>query len=43
MKKILIVDDGGDIRTLIRMTLEFEDYDIQEAADGEMAVSTAAA
>ena len=31
MKKILIVDDHADIRRLIRMTLEFEDYDVREA------------
>lgn len=35
MKKILIVEDHADIRRLIRMTLEFEDYAIFEAADGE--------
>ena len=38
MKKILIVDDHVDIRKLIRMTLEFEAYDIVEAADAETAV-----
>ena len=43
MKKILIVDDHADIRKLIRMTLEFEDYDIHEAANGESAVSMAEA
>lgn len=42
MKKILIVDDHADIRRLIRMTLEFEDYDIREAADGEAALEMAA-
>ena len=41
MKKILIVDDHVDIRKLIRMTLEFEAYDIVEAADAETAVSLA--
>ncbi len=41
MKKILIVDDHADIRRLIRMTLEFEDYDIREAADGESALRVA--
>ena len=30
-KRILIVEDHADIRTLIHMTLEFENYDIQEA------------
>ena len=34
MKKILIVEDQPDIRKLIRMTLEFEDYEIHEASDG---------
>ena len=34
MKRVLIVEDQPDIRKLIRMTLEFEPYDIQEAADG---------
>ena len=42
MKKILIVDDHADIRKLIRMTLEFEAYDVQEASDGEVALSLAA-
>ncbi len=31
MKKILIVEDHADIRKLIRMTLELEDYAIIEA------------
>lgn len=38
MKKILIVDDHADIRKLIRMTLEFENYDIYEAETGEAAL-----
>lgn len=42
MKKILIVDDHADIRRLIRLTLEFEDYDIREAANGETALAMAA-
>ena len=33
MKKILIVEDHADIRRLIRMTLEFVDCEIHEAAD----------
>ena len=41
MKKIHIVDDHADIRRLIRMTLEFEDYDIREAADGDQALEMA--
>jgi len=42
MKKILIVDDHADIRRLIRLTLEFERYDIVEAADGPSALELAA-
>jgi DNA-binding response OmpR family regulator len=41
MKKILIVDDHADIRRLIRMTLEFEDYEVREAADGDAALALA--
>lgn len=33
-KKILIVEDQEEIRELIRVTLEFDDYEIHEAADG---------
>ncbi len=43
MKKILIVDDQPDIRKLIRMTLEFEDYEIHEAADGAFGLRMASA
>jgi DNA-binding response OmpR family regulator len=35
MKKILIVEDHADIRRLVRMTLEFEDCEIHEAADAQ--------
>jgi DNA-binding response OmpR family regulator len=35
MKKILIVEDHADIRRLIRMTLEFSDFEIFEAPDGD--------
>jgi DNA-binding response OmpR family regulator len=41
MKKILIVDDHSDIRRLIRMSLEFEAYDVREAATGEAALALA--
>ena len=34
MKRVLIVEDQADIRKLIRMTLEFEPYEIFEAANG---------
>ena len=33
MKKILIIEDQPDIRRLVRMTLEFEDWEIHEAPD----------
>jgi len=35
MKNILIVEDHADIRRLIRMTLEFEDVRIAEAATAQ--------
>lgn len=34
-KRILIVEDNADIRTLIRMTLEFEFYEIHEAPNAQ--------
>lgn len=43
MKRILIVEDQADIRKLIRMTLEFEDYEIHEASDGSLGLRTAQA
>ncbi|WP_271010372.1 response regulator transcription factor [Paucibacter sp. B51] len=39
MKKILIVEDQEEIRELIRVTLEFDDYEIDEAADGHEGLS----
>jgi DNA-binding response OmpR family regulator len=33
MNKILIVEDHADFRRLIRMTLEFEDFEVHEAPD----------
>jgi DNA-binding response OmpR family regulator len=39
--RILIVEDQADIRKLIRMTLEFGDFDIHEAADGEAGLAAA--
>jgi CheY-like chemotaxis protein len=35
MKKILIVEDQEDIREVIRITLELEDFELHEAADGQ--------
>jgi DNA-binding response OmpR family regulator len=41
--RILIVEDQSDIRKLIRMTLEFGDFEIHEAADGEAGLNLARA
>lgn len=41
MKKVLIVEDQADIRELIRMTLELEDFDIQEAENGDTGLQLA--
>lgn len=35
LPRILIVEDHADIRKLIHMTLEFEDYDIHEAPNAD--------
>ena len=35
VKKVLIVEDQDDIRELIRVTLEFENFELGEAANGE--------
>ena len=43
MKRVLIVEDQADIRKLIRMTLEFEPYEIHEAGDGAEGLRLAAA
>lgn len=37
-KRILIVDDQGELRKLVRMTLEFGDYELHEAEDGQRAL-----
>jgi len=36
-RKALIVDDQPDIRKLIMMTMESEDFDLYEADNGETA------
>jgi DNA-binding response OmpR family regulator len=41
MKKVLIVEDHADIRKLLRMTLEFDDFEIQEAAEGAAGLAMA--
>ena len=43
MKRVLIVEDQADIRKLIRMTLEFDDYEIHEASDGDFGLTLARA
>lgn len=43
MKRVLIVEDQADIRKLIHMTLEFEAYEIHEAADGAQGLRLATA
>ena len=43
MKRVLIVDDQADIRELVRMTLELQDYDLHEASNGEDGVKQAQA
>ena len=40
-KKILIVEDQEEIRDLIRVTLEFDDYEIHEAANGSEGLAQA--
>ncbi len=41
MKKLLIADDEVGVRTLVRMTLEEEAFEILEATDGAEALSLA--
>jgi len=42
VNKVLIVEDHADIRRLIRMTLEFDDFEIFEANNGESGLVAAA-
>ncbi|MEY4764100.1 MAG: hypothetical protein RI907_773 [Pseudomonadota bacterium] len=39
--RLLIVEDQADIRELIRITLDLEEFDIEEAVDGDMGWSMA--
>lgn len=41
MRKLLIADDEPGVRRLVRMTLESDEYEIFEAADGDEALSVA--
>lgn len=38
MKRVLIVEDQPEIRELIHMTLEFENYELHEAPNGDAAL-----
>lgn len=40
-KSILIVDDQGELRKLVRMTLDFSNYELHEAEDGQRALELA--
>lgn len=40
-KKLLIVDDKREIRQLVKSTLDFDEWEIVEAATGDCAVETA--
>ncbi len=41
MKKLLIADDEDGVRSLVRMTLSAEPYEILEAIDGDQALDLA--
>jgi len=41
LRKLLIVDDEEGVRTLVRMTLNSDDYEIIEAADAAQALELA--
>lgn len=38
MKKILVVDDHPDLRMLVRMTLELDEFEVSEAVDAAAAM-----
>jgi DNA-binding response OmpR family regulator len=40
-RRVLTIDDQADIRRLIRMTLEFEGFDVLEASHGEEGLAMA--
>ncbi|WP_025872200.1 response regulator transcription factor [Methylobacillus glycogenes] len=41
MYTILIIEDHEDVRKLIRISLEFNNYNIQEASNGDMGLERA--
>ena len=42
MKKVLIVEDQDDVREVIRITLELENFEIHDASDGPSGLQLAA-
>jgi CheY-like chemotaxis protein len=40
-KRVLIVDDHPDLRKLVRMTLDLDEYEMHEASNGELALKLA--
>lgn len=36
MKRVMIVEDHADIRALVRFSLEMEDFEVQEAENGDI-------
>jgi len=42
-KKVLIVDDHVELRKLVRMTLEYDEYETHEAENGDRALEMAGA
>jgi two-component system, OmpR family, phosphate regulon response regulator PhoB len=41
MKKLLIVEDHADIRKLLRMTLEYDNFEVHEASNGDVGLAMA--
>ncbi|MES2089858.1 MAG: response regulator [Pseudomonadota bacterium] len=41
MKRVLIVEDQADIRELISLTLELEDFELHEAENGDLGYAAA--
>jgi len=38
MKRVLIVDDHGELRKLVRLTLQYGDFELHEASNGDRAM-----